>query len=215
MTRARRMSACAWSGVVALVLVSAPGTVAAQAPAAPPVAAPGTQPGVQAAGPELPPGYVIGPADQLQILYWDNPKMSVDAVVVRPDGMISLPLLNDVSAVGLAPDQLREKIAKLAMQFVEGPNVQVIVREINSRRVYITGMVSNPGYYPLIGPTSVVQLIATAGGLLEYAKQKDIRILRQDNGRQQAYRFNYDDLERGRNLSQNIELRPGDTVIVP
>lgn len=204
------------SGIVVLVLAGASWSEAAQAPpAAPAPAATGTQPGGAGAGLELPPGYLIGPADQLQILYWDNPKMSAEAVVVRPDGMISLPLLNDVSAVGLTPDQLREKVAKLATQFIEGPNVQVIVREINSRRAYITGMVGNPGFYPLVGPTTVLQLIATAGGLLEYAKTKDIRIVRQENGRQVAYRFNYNDVRQGRNLSQNIELRPGDTVIVP
>lgn len=197
----------------AFVTLLASSTPQAQAPASgSPVA--GSQPTTQAETLALPAGYVIGAADKLSVRFWDDAKMSAE-VVVRPDGMISLPLLNDVQAAGLTPEQLRENVLKGATAFVEGPNVQVIVTEINSRRVYITGNVANPAYYPLLGPTSVVQLISMAGGLQEYANKKNISIIRSENGRQVRYRFNYSDVEKGRNLQQNIELRPGDTVMVP
>ena len=94
-------------------------------------------------------------------------------------------------------------------------SVTVVVKQINSRKVFVTGMVSKPGPYPLMGPTTVLQLIATAGGLHEFADKKNIRILRTVNGKQTAIRFNYDDVRKGKNLQQNIELKPGDTIIVP
>lgn len=193
-------------GMVMLALVAP--CVAAQTPVAPATAAAPGQ------GVNPPADYVIGPADKLSVRFWDDAKMSAE-VVVRPDGMITLPLLNDVSAAGLTPEQLREAVLKGAAKYVEGANVQIIVIEINSRRVFITGMVANSAHYPLLGPTTVLQLIATAGGLQEFAKAKDIRIVRRENGREVAYRFNYNDVRQGKNLAQNIELKPGDTVIVP
>lgn len=163
---------------------------------------------------EVPEDYVIGPEDVLSIVFWRDEDMTAD-VVVRPDGKITLPLINDIHAAGLKPEELRVRIAESASTLIESPNVMVRVREIKSRKVFITGMVANPAYYPLVGPVTVLQLIATAGGLLEYAKVKDIRIVRTENGRQVAYRFNYADVRQGRNLAQNIVLKPGDTVIVP
>jgi polysaccharide export outer membrane protein len=163
----------------------------------------------------LPSGYVIGPDDVLGIAYWRNPDMSAE-VTVRPDGLISLPLLNEVHAGGLTPEQLREQIAKAATKFLEEePTVSVVVKAINSRKVYITGMVAKPAYYPLSGAMTVVQLIATAGGLQEFADSKNIRIVRNENGRQVSFAFNYKDFTKGKNLKQNIELKPGDTVVVP
>jgi polysaccharide export outer membrane protein len=194
-------------GVAMLAFAVAAGA-AAQTPAAAGSAA------AQTEGVRPPSDYVIGPADKLSVRFWDDAKMSAE-VVVRPDGMITLPLLNDLQAAGLTPEQLRETVLKGAAKYVEGANVQIIVVEINSRRVYITGMVANAGPYPLVGPTTVLQLIATAGGLQEFAKGKDIRILRRENGREVAHRFNYNDVRQGKNLAQNIELKPGDTVIVP
>ena len=185
-------------------------------PAAP--AAPGTQKPAAALPTQdvpLPAGYVVGPDDVLTISYWRNPDMSAE-VTVRPDGLISLPLLNEVHAGGLTPEQLREKIAKDATKFLEDtPTVSVVVKAINSRKVYITGMVAKPAYYPLSGAMTVVQLLATAGGLQEFADSKNIRIVRNDNGRQVSYAFNYKDFIKGKDLKQNIELKPGDTVVVP
>ena len=167
-----------------------------------------------AKGVTAPPDYVIGPDDQLAILFWRDKDISGD-VTVRPDGKISLPLLNDIQAAGLTPDQLREKIVDEAKRYIDDPNATVVVKGINSLKVFITGQVAKPGPYPLTSPTTVLQLISTAGGLNEYAKEKGIMIMRTENGRQTAMHFNYKDVVRGKNLKQNILLKPGDTVIVP
>ena len=168
-----------------------------------------------AAVPASPPGdYTIGPDDILTIVFWKEKDMSSD-VAVRPDGRISLPLLNDVDAAGLTPEQLRVKLAAAADKFLEEPTVTVVVKQINSRKVFITGQVPKPGPYPLTGPTNVVQLIAMAGGVLEYADSENIVIMRTVNGRPMSYEFNYKDVAKRKNLGQNIELKPGDTIIVP
>jgi polysaccharide export outer membrane protein len=161
-----------------------------------------------------PPGYVIGPDDVLQVLYWREKDVSAE-VTVRPDGMISLPLLNEVKAGGLTPDELRDKVNELAKKFFEDPSVTITVKTINSRRVFITGSVNKPGAYPLTAPTTVLQLIAMAGGLTEFADQKNITVMRTENGSPVSYAFNYKDVSKRKNLEQNIALKPGDTVIVP
>jgi polysaccharide export outer membrane protein len=165
-------------------------------------------------GVTTPADYVIGPDDVLTIVFWREKDMSTDAAV-RPDGKISLPLLNDVEAAGLTPEQLRERITAAASKLFEEPTVAVVVKAINSRKVFITGQVSKPGAYSLTAPTTVVQLIAMAGGVLEYADSKNISVVRTENGRVVSFRVNYKDLSRRKNLNQNIELKPGDTVIVP
>ena len=114
-----------------------------------------------------PSGYVIGPDDVLTVIVWREKEMSGEAVV-RPDGKISLPLINDIQAMGLTPDQLRATVTDAAKRFVEEPTVTVVVKQINSRKVFITGQVGKPGAYPLNGSTTVLQLIAMAGGVAEY-----------------------------------------------
>jgi len=166
------------------------------------------------AGVVPPAGYVIGPEDVLAIVFWREKDLSTDAAV-RPDGMVTVPLLNDVHAAGLTPEQLRERIHTGASKFVEDPTVTVVVKAINSRKVFITGLVAKPGQYPLAGPTSVMQLIAMAGGLQEYANSKRILIMRTEGGEQVAMPFNYQDVLNRKNLKQNIDLLPGDTVVVP
>lgn len=166
------------------------------------------------AGVTPPGGYVIGPDDQLSVVYWREKDLSAD-VVVRPDGLISLPLLNDVKASGLTPEQLRVAITQGASKFVEEPTVSVVVKAINSRKVFITGQVAKPGPFPLSGPTTVLQLISLAGGVAEYAKKSEIVVLRNENGKQTTFPFNYEQVMKRKNLGQNIELQPGDTVIVP
>jgi polysaccharide export outer membrane protein len=161
-----------------------------------------------------PPGYVIGPEDVLSILFWREKNLSAD-VIVRPDGRISLPLLNDVQAAGLTADELREKVMTEAGNFVEDATATVVVKQINSRKVYITGNVAKPGLYPLTGPMNVLQLIAIAGGLLEFADGDKIRVMQMENGNPIALPFNYKHVSAGKNLRQNIELKPGDTVVVP
>ena len=162
----------------------------------------------------VPAGYVIGADDRLTINFWRDKELSAD-VVVRPDGRISLPLLNDVEAAGLTPEQLRRRLLEAASRFVEDPSPTVVVREIHSRQVYITGNVEKPGAYPLNTPMTVVQVIATAGGLKEFVNGKNIVILRHEAGRDVRFSFDYQAVLKGRKLQQNIEMRPGDTVIVP
>jgi polysaccharide export outer membrane protein len=160
------------------------------------------------------PEYVIGAGDVLGIKFWQEEGMSGD-VVVRPDGMISVPLLKDVKASGLTPRQLSDSLAQTATRWVQDPNVTVIVRQINSRAVYITGRVMRAGRYPLNGATSVLQLIAMAGGLDEWANADNIIVMRSESDGLVEHRFNYKDVVAHKNLAQNIELQPNDTVIVP
>ena len=163
----------------------------------------------------VPKGFVIGPEDVLAVHFWRDQEMSGD-VTVRPDGMIPLPLVGDVRAAGLSPEVLKDEIEKAASRLITEPSVTVAVKEINSRKVFITGEVGKPGPYPLSGPRTVMQLIAVAGGLLEYADKDNIVVLRTTvDGQQKSYKFRYSDVSRGKGLEQNIELQPGDTVVVP
>jgi polysaccharide export outer membrane protein len=164
--------------------------------------------------PPVPSDYVIGPEDVLGVLFWREQEMSGD-VSVRPDGMISLPLLGDVRAAGLKPEALRVAIQDAAGKYLADPNVTIVVRQLNSMKVFITGEVATPGAYPLTGPRSVMQLIAVAGGLNEYAESDQITIMRQQGGRTLSFKFNYNEVSKGKKLEQNIQLHPGDTVVVP
>ena len=163
---------------------------------------------------KAPEDYVIGTDDVLTVLFWRDKDMSTD-VMVRPDGNITLPLINDIHAAGLTPDQLREQVLAGAARFIEDPSPTVVVKQINSRKVFITGEVEKPGPYPLTAPTTVMQLIATAGGLREFAHRKDIVIMRMEAGRQLTYGFDYAAVAKRAKLQQNIFLKPGDTVVVP
>ena len=195
--------------VAALCVSAAADALAQQKPAVSPNASTSTPTGAP-----VPADYVIGPDDVLTIVFWREKELSGD-VAVRPDGRISLPLLNDIEAVGLTPEQLRARVTEAAGKLLEEPTVTVIVKAINSRKVFITGQVGKPGPYPLTGPTTVVQLLTMAGGVLEYADEKEISILRTENGKQIRLRFNYDEVKKGKKLEQNILLKPGDSIIVP
>lgn len=183
-------------------------TGAAVGTAAPDAAAVATR------GIEVPPDYVIGADDVLDVIFWRDKEMSAQ-VAVRPDGRVTLPLLNDVQAAGLTPEQLRSYVMTAAAKYVEDPNVTVVVKAINSRKIFVTGMVARPGPYPLMGSTSVMQALAMAGGIQEFADSKNIIVMRTENGRQVAYQFNYKDVVKRKNLRQNIQLKPGDTIVVP
>jgi polysaccharide export outer membrane protein len=202
---------------VALVLALVAGCWTPLAAQQPPAAAPkvgAAAAPVVAGAVAVPADYVIGPEDVLGVVYWRDKDMTND-VAVRPDGKISLPLLNDVQAAGMTPAQLRDRLVDASKQYFEDPSITVVVRQMNSRKVFITGEVNKPGPFPLVGPTTVLQLISIAGGLREYAESKKILIVRNENGRQTSYLFNYKDVVSRKNLRQNIELKPGDTVIVP
>ena len=197
----------AWMGAI---VAAVPRTVLGQTPrrTSGPVAA------AHAAAVAAPADYVIGPNDQLSIVFWRDKDISGD-VIVRPDGKISLPLLNEIQAAGFTPEQLRAHVVEAAAKYLEQPNATVIVKEIHSRNAYITGKVTKSGTYVLAVDMTVMQLIALAGGLLEYADDKNIVIIRNEEGRQQYLQFNYREVINQKNSKQNVVLHPGDTVVVP
>ena len=182
------------------------------APAAPSIGA--AAPAARVAGIPSPRDYVIGPDDVLSVVFWRDKDMSAE-VVVRPDGRITLPLINEIEAAGLTPQQLRERVENAAQQFVSDATATVVLKQINSRKVFITGAVEHPGSYPLNTPTTVLQIIATAGGLKEYADSKHIVVMRAEGKVQATYFFDYKSVTNHKKLSENIFLLPGDTVVVP
>jgi len=205
------------NAIAAFLVTAALGSavVSAQQPTPPPPAAtPAPAAAVASAAVPLPDDYVIGPEDVLSVVFWRDKDMSAD-VTVRPDGKISLPLLNDVQAAGLTPIQLRDRLVEVSKQFFEDPSVSVVVKNMNSRKVFVTGQVTRPGPYALVAPTTVLQLISIAGGLGDYAKSEKISIVRNEGGKQTSFKFNYKEVINSRRLDQNIELKPGDTVVVP
>jgi polysaccharide biosynthesis/export protein len=177
----------------------------------PPAPAGVGQPVVAPSGP--PPGYLIGPDDLITIKVWQDDKMSGD-VVVRPDGKVTLALINDIQAAGLTPDQFRLAVMAAAGKFVQEPTVDVYIKQINSRKIFITGEVAKPNEYPLSGRMTVMQAIAKAGGLTEYANKSKVTILRTENGNTVVLKVNYSDILSGKNVKQNYELRAGDVVNV-
>ena len=199
-------AACVGLSVVALVAPAA----AEQAASRPPSAQATTTP----AAANLPEGYVIGAEDVLTVTFWRDKELSGDAVV-RPDGKISLPLLNDVQAAGYTPEQLAGVVKEAASKYIADPEATVIVKEIRSRKVSVLGEVSKQGTIPLTRDMNVLELIAEAGGLLEYADRENIVIIRKENGRERRLKFNYDDVIKGRNVQQNVVMQPGDILLVP
>jgi polysaccharide export outer membrane protein len=147
------------------------------------------------------------------VVFWTAKEMSHEALV-RPDGKISLPLINDVQAAGLTPLELAAEIKKAAEKFVRDGNATVIVSAINSRKIYIVGEVSSPGPVQLGNEMTVLQAIGAAGGFVEGANKGDVTIVRNENGQERRFKFNYNDVVRGRNSRQNIKLMPGDTILV-
>jgi polysaccharide export outer membrane protein len=192
---------------------TAPSTLRSPAaPGAKPPAQPASDAALQAV--TVPADYVIGPDDVLQVVFWQEKDLSAE-VVVRPDGRISLPLINEVAASGSTPAQLRTAIMQAASRFVTDPSLTIFVKTINSRKVFVMGMVTRPGPYQLNDTMTVLQMLATAGGLAEYAKAGEIVVMRTEQGQTKSFKFNYNDVRKGKNLQQNIALRPGDTIVVP
>lgn len=159
--------------------------------------------------------YIIGNGDLLAINVWKEAEIS-RVVPVRPDGKISLPLIGELQASGRTPRQLQEEIAKKLKDYVAEPEVNVIVQEIKSQKFNVLGMVMHPGSYTLTKPMTVIDAIAMAGGFRDFAKQKDVYVLRRDvGGKQNRLPFNYKDVIKGRSPEQNVELQSDDTVVVP
>jgi polysaccharide export outer membrane protein len=157
--------------------------------------------------------YVIGADDTLHIDVWKEPDITA-TLPVRSDGMISLPLLNDVQAAGLTPMQLATSITTKLKKYLADPRVTVVVTQMNSQRFYVTGEVLHTGAMPLLPNMTVLQALASAG-FTQFANTKGIYVLRMLNGRQQKIPVNYKQLVKGDAMGQNILLKPGDTIVVP
>ena len=160
------------------------------------------------------PDYVIGPEDVLNVNVWKEAEIT-SSVPVRPDGKISLPLLNDVQAAGLTATQLGEQISAKLKKYIDEPRVTVVVTQVNSRRYFVLGEVGRAGSFSLLPNMTVLQALSSAGGFSQFANQKNIYILRVENGKQSKLPFNYREVIKGRNTEQNILLKPGDTIVVP
>ena len=159
--------------------------------------------------------YVIGAADVLQIVVAGEPDASMASVTVRSDGLISMPLVKDISVAGLTPKELEQLITKKLSALIREPDVSVYVKEIHSERVYVLGAVRKEGSINLDRPLTVLQAISEAGGLTDYAKRNRIYVLHQQDGKQTRYPFDYNAVIRNQRPEQNITLGPGDTVVVP
>jgi polysaccharide export outer membrane protein len=158
--------------------------------------------------------YKIGPQDILRIDVWKEPEIS-RSEPVRPDGKISLPLLNDVQAAGLTANQLSVVITEGLKKFITNPQVTVSLTEINSRRIYVTGEVARAGAFPLLPNMTVLQGLSSAGGFTQFARIKNIYVLRIEDGKQVKHPFNYKDVVNGKKPEENILLQPGDVIVVP
>jgi polysaccharide export outer membrane protein len=202
--------------VAALLLAAAPLAAQDQTPAKGQSSAPASSDASATPAPAAAadPNYVIGADDVLDISVWKEPDVS-RVVPVRPDGKISLPLVNDVQAVGVTPSELAATITADLKKYVNDPQVTVIVTQINSRRVYLVGEVARPGAFPLLPDMTVLQALASAGGFTTYANTKKIHILRMVNGHQIVFPFEYHDVLDGKKISENITLLPGDEIVVP
>ena len=159
--------------------------------------------------------YEIGAGDILGITTWKEPDFTREEVLVRLDGKITFPLLNDVPAAGLTTMDLKRVIENGLKDYISNPVVTVNVRQPLSKRFYILGEVRRTGEYPLVKHLTVLQAFALAGGFTEWASKKEIILLRQENGKEKIYRINYKDITRGKDFSQNIKLKTDDTIIVP
>jgi polysaccharide export outer membrane protein len=157
--------------------------------------------------------FQIGPEDLLDISVWKNVELS-RMVPVRPDGMVSLPLVNDIKAAGLTPSELRDQITSKLAEYIPAPEVSVMVREVHSRKVTVTGAVKTPGRYELRSPMTVLEVIALGGGLTDFASRDKIVIIRYVNGQTTRIPFNYRKIADGAG-QDNFFLRPGDIVVVP
>ena len=159
--------------------------------------------------------YKIEPGDILRIVTWKEPDFTLDQVLVRIDGKISFPLLNDVQAAGLTPLMMKEVVERELKAFVSNPVVTVTVVTPASKKFYVLGEVQHTGEYDLVKDLTVLQAFALAGGFTQWASKKEIILLRREKGKKIVFKINYKDLARGKNLEQNILIKANDTIIVP
>lgn len=164
---------------------------------------------------QVPFGYRIGAGDVLQIVVWKEPEASVQSVLVRADGKISVPLLKEIEVVGLQPSELEALLTDQFSKFIRSADVTVIPREVHSQKVYVIGGVKKEGPLPLLSGLTVLQAITECGGLTEYAKPRKIYILRSQAGKQVRLPFDYEAVIEGLHAEQNIQVIPNDTIVVP
>ncbi len=160
------------------------------------------------------PLYVIQPNDTLEIFVWKEPELT-RKVLVRPDGRISFPLVQDLQAAGISPGELKIQIENRLKEYLSAPNVTVVVEQIQSYRVYVIGKVQKPGIQTIERPVTVLQALSLAGGFQDYAKDAEIVVIRKQSGENILFDFNYKDVIHGKKTEQNIFLRTGDVVVVP
>jgi polysaccharide export outer membrane protein len=159
--------------------------------------------------------YVIGVGDILDINVWKEPELS-HGVPVRPDGMITMPLIGEIKASGLTPVQLQNQLTTALQKVMSEPQVTVMVSSVNSMSFNIMGQVNKPGYYPLLRPLTILDAIALSGGFRDFAKEKKVYLMRAaPDGTQQKYKFNYKEVIKGKNMAQNITIQARDTLVIP
>jgi len=158
--------------------------------------------------------YVIGADDVLDVSVWKEQDLT-RTLQVRPDGKISMPLLGDVEAAGLTPSQLAQTVSDKLKRYLTAPQVTIILTQINSQRVYVTGEVTRPGAYPVLPGMTILQAITSAGGLTQFANAKKIFLMRDENHIQTKYPFSYKEVLDGRKAEENLPVRAGDTIVVP
>ena len=163
---------------------------------------------------QQPSPYLIGATDVLNIYVWKEPDLTQD-VTVLPDGKITFPLIGEIQAQGRTVTQLKKDISDKLKDYVTAPEVTVVVRQVNSRRIYTLGKLNTPGPYPLAPDMTVIQALSVAGSFAEWADEKNIRVIRREGGKEIQYRFNYKDFIAGKDIEQNILLKPNDTIVVP
>jgi polysaccharide export outer membrane protein len=183
-------------------VTAAPASDAPAAPAPPPLAS-----GAAADS------YIIGASDVLNVTVWKDPTFS-GPVLVRPDGMISIPLLGDIPAAGSTTLQLKEVIAAKLRKYLQDPQVSVILTNVNSKKIYLLGEINKKGPVDMTPGMTLLEAVSSGGGLTEYAKTKKIYILRDENGKHEKIPVDYKDALKG-NSALNVALRPGDTIVVP
>jgi polysaccharide export outer membrane protein len=199
-----------WKAAVAALILTGSVALAQEAPAQPAAATPAVNPISNASAD---PTYVIGPEDTLHIAVWKEADLTA-TLPVRPDGKISLPLLNDVQASGLTPQQLADSVTEKLKKYIADPRVTVVVTAINSKRVYLVGEVLRPGAMSMLPNMTVLQALSNAG-LNQFAKTKGIYVLRMEGGKQHKMPVDYRKLVKGDKIEQNYLLQPGDTIVVP
>jgi len=158
--------------------------------------------------------YLIGPEDVIEVIVWKEPDVS-RVVLVRPDGKISLPLIGDIKAEGLSPKALAEELKRAFSEYIEAPEVSVIINEVNSPKIYVMGKVNSPGVFPLRSEITVLQAITLAGGFAEWAKKSKVIILRKIGQKDKRIVVNIDRVIDGKRGAEDVRLQPGDRIIVP